>query len=137
MEAYLKKWYDSMKKDGKLLGVRCKKCGNIEFPPVPVCNKCSAMEEMEWIEMSGKAKILSISYDPFGIPPFRTEPCTTVWAQMEEGPTIMSWTDDEWLDDEDPEELQDKLPLDATVEIRELEENICFPVFHLEKPEEK
>lgn len=49
----LKKFYDALE-DGKLLGMKCTECGNVEFYPVPTCNKCGCLD-MEWVELSGDA----------------------------------------------------------------------------------
>jgi hypothetical protein len=45
--------------EGKIMGRKCPKCGNVEFPPVYACNKCGSYET-EWYEISGKAKLHSI-----------------------------------------------------------------------------
>lgn len=45
--------------EGKIMGRKCPKCGNVEFPPVYACNKCGSYET-EWYEISGKAKMHSI-----------------------------------------------------------------------------
>jgi hypothetical protein len=45
--------------EGKIMGRKCPKCGNVEFPPVYACNKCGNYET-EWYEISGKAKVHSI-----------------------------------------------------------------------------
>ena len=44
--------------NGNLLLQRCKKCGNIQFYPRPLCTKCGSLE-LEWIKSSGKGKIYS------------------------------------------------------------------------------
>ena len=47
-------------KDGKLMGRRCKKCGAVYFPPRAECVKCLAPdEELDWVEFSGKGKLLT------------------------------------------------------------------------------
>lgn len=45
--------------EGKIMGRKCPKCGNVEFPPVYACNKCGSYET-EWYEISGKARLHSI-----------------------------------------------------------------------------
>jgi uncharacterized OB-fold protein len=55
-EPVVKKWYDALD-EGKMLGLKCGRCGAVEFPPVYCCNTCSSTD-MEWAEISGKAKML-------------------------------------------------------------------------------
>jgi hypothetical protein len=47
-------------RDNKLKGRRCKKCNAIYFPPRADCVKCLAPEEdLEWIDYSGRGKLLT------------------------------------------------------------------------------
>jgi len=55
-EPVVKRWYEALD-EGKMLGLKCGRCGAVEFPPVYCCNKCSSTD-MEWTEVSGKAKML-------------------------------------------------------------------------------
>lgn len=41
-------------KDGKLTGSRCRKCGNVVFPPRADCGKCMS-DDFELMEYSGDA----------------------------------------------------------------------------------
>ena len=59
MEPIVKKWYDGLN-EGKLLGLKCKRCGTVEFPPFPVCNTCSCTD-LEWIEISGEGMMDSFA----------------------------------------------------------------------------
>ena len=59
MEAIIKKWYDHLD-NGKLMGLKCKRCGTIHFPPFPICRECSGME-MEWTGISGRAIVREIA----------------------------------------------------------------------------
>ena len=45
----------------KLMGSKCKKCGEMYVPPRKICIKCNALNEMEWIEMSGNGKVAAFS----------------------------------------------------------------------------
>ena len=45
---------------GKVMGTRCKKCGEMFFPPRADCYKCFS-SDMEWFDVSGKGKLLSFS----------------------------------------------------------------------------
>lgn len=43
---------------GKLMGGRCKQCGKVHLPPRPLCDSCFS-KEFEWVEVSGKGKLLT------------------------------------------------------------------------------
>lgn len=58
LEKVVQTWYENLEK-GKITGKKCKQCGAVEFPPVYACNSCGCMD-MEWVEISGKAKMHSI-----------------------------------------------------------------------------
>jgi uncharacterized OB-fold protein len=54
--------------DGKVMYTRCKDCGLVFFPPRADCYQCLT-SNMEWLEVSGKGKLLSYSkleYAPVG-----------------------------------------------------------------------
>jgi len=44
----------------KLMGSKCKKCGEMYVPPRKLCIKCNTADS-EWIEMSGKGKLAAFS----------------------------------------------------------------------------
>ena len=58
LEKVVQTFYENLEK-GKITARRCTKCGAVEFPPVYACNSCGCWD-MEWIEISGKAKMHSI-----------------------------------------------------------------------------
>lgn len=49
----------------RLVGVKCRKCGAIHYPPRPVCDKCGS-RELERIELPRRGKLISytILHDP-------------------------------------------------------------------------
>ena len=54
--------------EGKVMGTRCKKCGQRFFPPRAHCYE-SLSNDMEWFEVTGKGKLVSYStlqYAPTG-----------------------------------------------------------------------
>lgn len=55
IENVVKTFYDAIDK-GKLMGLKCTKCGTYSFPPKPTCNKCGNLN-LKWAEMSGKGKV--------------------------------------------------------------------------------
>lgn len=58
LEKVVEKFYQGLE-EGKILGKKCTQCGAVEFPPVYACNSCGCWD-MEWVEISGKAKLHSI-----------------------------------------------------------------------------
>ena len=58
LERVVKTYYETLEQ-GKVLGRKCPKCGNVEWPPVYACNACGSYET-EWCEMSGKGVIVEL-----------------------------------------------------------------------------
>jgi len=56
MEPIVKKWYDYLE-EGKIMGMKCNDCGQINFPPISVCRKCRS-RNLEWTEISGEGMLL-------------------------------------------------------------------------------
>lgn len=133
VEPNVKEWYDYLAQ-GKLMGLKCKDCGEIAFPPFPVCNGCSGTD-MEWVELSGEGTLITFSQSTSGILPFATSSVIVAWVEMAEGPVFMSWLVDVDQSLEAQEELNHRLPLPVTTEIREMdaEAGIFYPVFHLKE----
>ncbi len=53
---------------GKIMGTKCKNCGEIFFPPRADCYKCLP-GDIEWFEVAGEGKLVSFSklqYGPVG-----------------------------------------------------------------------
>jgi uncharacterized protein len=78
-------------KEGRLLLQHCPSCGDIRFPPGPVCPKCLAGEQ-DWVESSGNGTLESwvdmhrAYWDGFkGDLPYRV--CL---VRLEEGPIVVS-----------------------------------------------
>jgi len=44
----------------KLMGSKCKECGNIDLPPRLVCSKCFKSKP-EWVEIDGKGKLATFT----------------------------------------------------------------------------
>jgi len=51
----VKMFYDALDR-GIFLGMKCPKCGNVEFPPYPTCNRCGNYDN-ELTELSGDVTI--------------------------------------------------------------------------------
>ena len=120
MEPYIYKWYEYLKQ-GKLMGVRCKECNTVEFPPLPVCSNCSCTD-MEWVEISGDADMYTFAYCPMGITPYSDDPVVCVGTKLKEGPAFMSWIAD------GDEEL-----VDALLKRERLDEDISWPAIRIKE----
>lgn len=77
----------------KLMGSKCKKCGALYLPPRPLCGECLGVE-MEWIQFSGKGKLVSYSVVRVGTTTYeqkgygRDNPYCWGLVQLDEGPRI-------------------------------------------------
>ncbi|MFC2024388.1 Zn-ribbon domain-containing OB-fold protein [Chloroflexota bacterium] len=116
MQSYVAKWYDFLDK-GKIMGLKCNRCDSYEFPPVSVCDKCSATD-LGWVEMSGQAQLVTFTLCLFPDPPFATfAPFTYGAVTMKEGPHFHAMI--LGLESESPVELYRKLPLQVQAEIQD------------------
>lgn len=74
--------------EGKLMGVKCKKCGKVMVPPKPLCENCMA-KEVEWIQLKGEGEV--ISYTIIHVPPTQfasMAPYAVAVVKLVEGPKI-------------------------------------------------
>lgn len=115
MEAVIHTFYEALR-EGKVLGKKCSKCGKIAFPPRGLCARCGSAN-YEWIEMSGKGRILFASAGSsnfFGGPPF-----LLATVELEEGPLTPGVLYDDTFDFSDPESIlaynSTEAPMDVTM----------------------
>jgi uncharacterized OB-fold protein len=91
-EASVKSFYDFLK-EKKIMGTKCKDCGEIYLPPRPLCPKCID-SEMEWVELEGKGKLeafTSITVAPthmLNAGHTRDNPYVFGIVQLDSGPSI-------------------------------------------------
>ena len=52
--------FDQYIAEHKLMAARCTKCGGTYVPPRAICPKCQS-EELEWVETSGKGKLVAFT----------------------------------------------------------------------------
>ena len=130
MEAIIKNWYEYLKQD-KIMGMRCKECGAVEFPPVPVSNCCSSTE-MEWVEMSGEGELKSFSLSIMGVYPYNTTPSVAGYARLKEGMDFIATIKGVGIQDQG--ELLKKLsegPVKVKMVTDNIDEEFKFPFFEL------
>ena len=89
LERIVKTYYDNLAA-GKVTARKCKDCGEVEWPPVLGCNYCGSTN-MEWIEISGKGKMLQmVMPSPITMRPEMEDikPYCLAIVELEEGPTV-------------------------------------------------
>jgi uncharacterized OB-fold protein len=103
-----------------LIGLKCKKCGVVNFPPKGVCKYCNASSEFEEVHLSGRGKVHTfVLISAGGAPPEFADqekaggqyPVAIV--QLDEGPKIIGQ-----IADVDPKEVKFDMPV--TTELRKI-----------------
>ena len=86
-EPIAKHYYDGLDA-GKFLGLKCPKCGHIEFPPYPACNNCGHIGG-EWVDLVDADVVI---HEIYSISPMMTigdfmpyAPLFSCEASIEEG----------------------------------------------------
>ncbi len=75
---------------GKIVGTRCKRCDRIEFPPRADCAKCLS-SDFEWVELTGKGKLVTLTLNQFAPTTFKGETqYTLAVARLDEGPKVFA-----------------------------------------------
>ena len=78
---------------GKVMAVKCKKCGAKYFPPQVDCPKC-VVSETEWFEIKGKGRLVSYSIMNYGPLGFEDKaPYTLAVGEFEEGVKVFATLD--------------------------------------------
>jgi uncharacterized OB-fold protein len=87
-------------KDGRLMGSRCKKCGQESFPPRADCNSCLS-SDFEFKELSGRASL--VSYTKIVAAPSGFEdvaPYVVGVVDLEESGRLLAWFGDSIKEEE-------------------------------------
>jgi len=58
-ELIVKGFYDFLE-EGKVMGRKCTRCGEVGFPPFIACNECGC-PKTEWAEISGEATVTGLT----------------------------------------------------------------------------
>jgi len=101
---------------GKLLGLKCKSCGNITVPPKMTCQECGGTD-LDIVEVKKQGKI--VTFTNVNVAPEGRQnevPYIIALVKLEEGPWIMG-------------NLIDIDPATATMDLIDKEVSIGFKVF--------
>ena len=127
MQPYVKQWYDFLDQD-RFMGLKCKRCGSVEFPPVPVCAQCSSTD-LEWHEISGEGELITFSLCTM------PDPVVAAYGhhlqgviKLQEGPSFHSMVVD--VDPTDTAGLFAKIPCKVKA-INQQRDGYRWPVFKI------
>jgi len=86
----LREFWEGLEK-GKVYASKCKKCGNLSFPPTADCSHCLNME-IEMVDIQGEGEIETFTHIVIRPASFQNHPTYTVAvAKMEAGVTVLAW----------------------------------------------
>ncbi|ADC66081.1 protein of unknown function DUF35 [Ferroglobus placidus DSM 10642] len=78
-------------REGKLLTTKCKRCGELFFPPQKDCPNCR-VSEMEWVELKKEGVLETLTVVFVRPPSFAMhDPYTVAIAKLDDGVRITAW----------------------------------------------
>jgi len=86
----------------RMIGRRCRRCGQVYFPPRNLCRRCRRRGELEEVQLSGRGEVYSftvIRTPPVGFE--RSAPYVMALVKLEEGAMVTAQ-----LADVEPEEVR-------------------------------
>ena len=87
MEFTAKAYFDFID-EGRIMGSRCRACGDVSLPPRPVCKECGSVE-MDWEELDGRGEVKAFSV--INVPLSRMEgrsPYAVGVVKLDDGPSV-------------------------------------------------
>jgi len=75
-------FYDNLK-EGKYTTTKCKECGYISYPPRVICPECYC-DELEWIELPTRGKVITFVEKMIAIPIGFGQPLIDAWIDLGE-----------------------------------------------------
>ena len=109
--------YNQFLNEEKLMGCRCRKCGERYVPPRPLCVKCFS-PDLEWMEMNGYGSLVAFTCIAIA-PPFmiaqgydRKHPYISGVVELADGGRVDARI--EGLDPSRPESIHIGMPMKAT-----------------------
>ena len=117
---FVKAYYDGLE-EGKLLGAKCPKCGNVEFFPYYSCSECGD-HELELVELSGDAVIEGFVTTRAATAPLIGElgPYVVGNIKLVEGPRVNALI--LGITPDNADEAYEKLPIPCKVKIIQLKD---------------
>ncbi|MFC1932337.1 Zn-ribbon domain-containing OB-fold protein [Chloroflexota bacterium] len=75
-------FYENLR-EGNFTTTKCKQCGKVAYPPRVICPECYS-DELEWIELPKKGKVLTATEKYVGVPLCYEPPLIDAWIDMGE-----------------------------------------------------
>jgi uncharacterized protein len=73
---------------GKLMGSKCRNCGELDIPPRQICSKCGS-QQLEWHEFSGEGTLEAVTLNRVPSTSFKGRgPYSVGIVRLDEGPSI-------------------------------------------------
>ena len=79
-------FYDNLRQ-GKFTTTQCKECGKVSYPPRVICPECYS-EDLAWIELPGRGKVVTIADKKGGLPISFKPPLIDAWIEFPQGSPI-------------------------------------------------
>ena len=80
------KFYENLK-EGRFTTTRCKACGHVAYPPRVICPECYS-EDLEWIDLPTRGKVLTFTEEVRGVPLGFEPPLIHAWIDLGEGSPV-------------------------------------------------
>ena len=109
------KYWKILPQKYRLVAGKCKECGHLNFPPRPICKKCSKTDTQEDVELKGRGKVYTFTIIGRGAAPpefakmqKKCGPYAIAVVELEEGQKV-----NVQLTDCDPFEVKIGMPVTA------------------------
>jgi uncharacterized OB-fold protein len=76
-------FYENLR-ENRFTTTKCKKCGNVSFPPRVVCPQCNS-DTLEWVDLPTKGKVLRLTEEVAGVPHGFDAPLIHALIELEDG----------------------------------------------------
>jgi uncharacterized OB-fold protein len=87
-EEFTVRAFEGFLREGKLMGSRCRGCGELFLPPRPFCPRCGG-RELDWFEFGGEGRVQAYSVVHVPLSRMRDKaPYAVGIVRTEEGPSI-------------------------------------------------
>jgi uncharacterized OB-fold protein len=81
-------FYENLR-ENRFTTTKCKKCGNVSFPPRVVCPQCNS-DTLEWVDLPTKGKVLRFTEEVAGVPLGFDAPLIHALIELEDGRKLIS-----------------------------------------------